>query len=211
MSTAKKIKAVLGFMKVPDVDLLKAANTVHDSLLGNASYATPPVDLAALKTEIDTLTTLVTDAEDGGKRAISAKNKQRHVVIKMLTQLGHYVEAACNDDLATFNTSGFVQAAATTTPAGPLSQSAFKYIDRGPNSGQIEIKPLPQSGVLLFEVQYAVVTKGTPGAWDSLQLTNSKATVISGLTPGATYAFQIRAVGKLGYNDWSDSTTFICA
>jgi hypothetical protein len=39
----------------------------------------------------------------------------------MYTQLGHYVEAACNDDLATFNTSGFTQAVKTKTPAAPLT------------------------------------------------------------------------------------------
>jgi len=35
-------------------------------------------------------------------------------------------------------------------------------------------------------------------------------TTISNLTPGATYAFQVRALGRLGYTDWSDSMTFIC-
>jgi hypothetical protein len=34
---------------------------------------------------------------------------------------------------------------------------------------------------------------------------------ISGLTPAGTYQFQVRALGKLGYTDWSQSMTFISA
>ena len=30
---------------------------------------------------------------------------------------------------------------------------------------------------------------------------------VEGLMPGTTYAFQVRALGRLGYTDWSDSTT----
>ena len=35
-------------------------------------------------------------------------------------------------------------------------------------------------------------------------------TTIAGLTPGTTYAFQVRALTKNGYTDWSDSVTIIC-
>ena len=90
MSKVKTIKALLGFHRTSDADLLKFLNTVHDGLKGNSVYATPPVDLATFKTDIDSFTVLVTDAADGGKKAISAKNKQRQVVIKMVKLLGHY-------------------------------------------------------------------------------------------------------------------------
>jgi hypothetical protein len=33
---------------------------------------------------------------------------------------------------------------------------------------------------------------------------------VNGLTPGTTYAFQVRVRGPLGYTDWSDSVTFMC-
>ena len=31
--------------------------------------------------------------------------------------------------------------------------------------------------------------------------------LLNGLTPGTTYAVQIRAYGTLGYTEWSDSVT----
>jgi hypothetical protein len=33
---------------------------------------------------------------------------------------------------------------------------------------------------------------------------------IDGLTPGTVYAFQVRALGKVGYTAWTDSTTCMC-
>jgi hypothetical protein len=212
MSIQKKIKAVLGFHGVSDADLLKRLNTVHDGLVGNAAYPTPPVDLAAFKTAIDSFTVLLADAADGGRRAISAKNKQRVVLIKLVTQLGHYVEAAADDDLATFNTSGFTPFVKTSSAPAALPPARIKWVDRGPNSGQIVVKPQPLPGALHFDLQYGVVSKGSvPTTWETIPLTSTKPATITDLTPGATYTFQIRALGRLGYTDWSDSVTFICA
>src|SRR6516225_6173020 len=109
-STPTKIKAKLGLHKVSDTDTVKALMTAYEGLLNNPKFPNPPVALADFKSGLDQYSSLIIDAEDGGKKAKSAMVKQRGVVIKMYTQLGHYVEAACNDDLATFNTSGFTQA-----------------------------------------------------------------------------------------------------
>lgn len=213
MSTiVKKIKAVLGFQKLLDPDLLKLLNTVHDALDGNKSYATPPIDMATFKSGIDTFTTLVTDAEDGGKKAIAAKKKQREVMVKMLVQLGHYVENACNDDPQVFSTSGFTAVSTTRTPAQPLPPAQIEWIDRGPGSGQVVLKPTKILKAVSYDVRYAVVGNGgTLGSWTTVGLPGSKKATISNLTPATTYAFQIRALGQLGYTDWSDSMTFVVA
>ena len=108
-STPNKIKAKLGLQGVSDPDAAKAFMTSYNGLLNNPKYSNPPVDLAIYKAGIDQFSTLIIDAEDGGKKAISAKDKQRIAVSKLYTLLGHYAETACNDDLATFNTSGFTQ------------------------------------------------------------------------------------------------------
>src|SRR6266702_2916503 len=108
-STATKIKAKLGLHRVSDPDAAKVFMTSYQGLLNNPKFPNSPVALATYKSGIDQFSALIIDAEDGGKKAISAKDKQRVAVIKMYTQLGHYAEAACNDDLATFTTSGFTQ------------------------------------------------------------------------------------------------------
>ena len=62
-----------------------------------------------------------------------------------------------------------------------------------------------------YDVRYALLGTGaTPGTWTSRTLIGPKKTTFSNLTPGATYAFQVRALGRLGYTNWSDPIMFIC-
>lgn len=208
----KKIRAILGFQGTSDADLLKLLNAVHDSMANNPAYPNPPVAMTDFKTVIDSFSTLITDATDGGKKAISAKGKQRRAVVKLVAQLGHYVEAACNDDLAIFNSSGFKAASNTKTPPQPLIQAVIKYVDRGANTGQIVVKPDTQKGAVSYEVRSAAVpTAGATPAWANVVQTSPKGFTITGLTPGTAYQFQVRALGRLGYSDWSEPVTFICA
>jgi hypothetical protein len=208
---AKKIKASLGFEKVPDNDLLKRLDAICVGLTGNSAFTNLPVDIGAFKAAVDSYHVLTTDALDGGKKAVSAKRKQRAVVIQMATQLGHYVEAACNNDFATFTTSGFVAVSNMRTLPQPLAPAAIKWVDRGPTSGSILVKVTGLRGALTYDLRYALFSAGgTPGSWISLTLTSPKTVTLNNLTPGATYVFQVRALGKLGCTDWSDSTTFIC-
>src|SRR5207247_1476369 len=92
----KKIKPLLNFNKLADNDLLKRLHAIRDGLNGNSAFPNPPVDMPTFKAAVDLYDTLTTDALDGGKKVISAKRKQREVVIKMAMQQGHYVWAASN-------------------------------------------------------------------------------------------------------------------
>ena len=208
----KKIKPSLGFAKLSDFDLLARLNAVRDAMTNNPAFPSPPVDMAVFRTAIDSYGTLITDALDGGKRVISLKRKQRVLVSNLATQLGHYVEAASNNDLATFNTSGFVAVTNTRIPPQPLNAGSFKYVDRGPLTGQVVLKPAPQNGAVAFHLRYCPVpAAGASPSWMDMPLPGSKAVTVSNLTPGTNYQFQIRALGRLGYSDWSNLVTFICA
>jgi hypothetical protein len=212
-STPNQIKAKLGLHEVSDTDAVKALMMAYEGLLNNPKFPTPPVDLPTYKAGIDLFSTLIVDAEDGGKKAITAKDKQRVVVIKMYTLLGHYVENACNDDLATFTTSGFTQAAPKVKSAPqPLTEAKFSWIDRGPNSGDVVVLPEKQTGAIAFDVRYALEgAGGVLGPWTTITVTKPRKVTISGLTPAGIYQFQIRALGVLGYSDWMDTKTFIVA
>jgi hypothetical protein len=208
----KKIKVLLGFRELSDVELLKRLDAILDGMTGSAVFAAPPVDMASFKAAVDTYDTLVTAALDGSKKAISAKREQREVVIGMTTQLGHYVEAVSNNNLTTLQASGFVARIPKRTPPQPLIAASLKYVDRGPNTGQVWVKPVPQKGAVAFELRYCPVPPaGAAPDWVSLSLPGSKAATVSNLTAGVTYQFQVRALGRLGFADWSDIVTFICA
>jgi hypothetical protein len=86
---------------VSNSETATALMAAYNGMLNNSAYPNPTVALPTFKAGIDLYSALIVDAEDGGKKAITALNKQRVEVIKMYTLLGHYVEMACNDDLAT--------------------------------------------------------------------------------------------------------------
>ena len=214
MSTkVKKIRAYLGFGKTSDADLLKVLEGVLNGMTNNSAYPNPPVALTDFKSAIDSFSVLVTDALDGGKKVNSAKRKQRGVVVKMVTQLGHYVEAACNDDVATFDTSGFTAVSTVRTPPQPVSGAKISWVDRGANSGQVLVRISPITGAVSYELRYGLIGNGgaPPAIWTTLPLAGTKTATVNNLTPGASYVFQVRGLGQLGYSDWSDSVTFICA
>jgi hypothetical protein len=74
----------------------------------------------------------------------------------------------------------------------------------------VKVKGLPNA--IGYDLRYGVVVNGStpPATWTTLALPGSKKVTVSNLTPGATYAFQVRAFGRLGHTDWCDSMTFIC-
>ena len=212
MSTKEKqIRPLDGFSKAADADVVSRATLVHTNMTGNANFPTPPVDLAALKTATDSLSALMAEALDGGKKVIAEKNKQRTAVIKMLRLLGRYVEVACKDDMAIFKSSGFEPASTTKTTSQPLSEKVRK-IEHGANSGQIVVwlRSFPKASS--YEIRYGAVGAGgaPPASWTNQLIANVKAPInFSGLTPGTTYAFQARALVEDAYTDWSDSVTFM--
>jgi hypothetical protein len=210
MATEKKIKALDGFSKATDNDVINRGTAVQTGMTGNANFPNSPVDPAVLKTSIDSLSALVAESLDGSKKVIARKNKQRETVTEMLRLLARYVEVACKNDMAIFQSSGFQAASTTKVQAQSLSES-IRSIRHGANSGQVivRIKGIPQA--LVHEFRYAVLTNGIPGTWTNLLVTNIRAPLaLSNLTPGSTYAFQVRALKKDGYTDWGDSATFMC-
>jgi len=161
MAKVKPIKAQLAFTKTTPPDVLSRANAVYAGMLNNPAYPTPPVDMATFKADIDKLTAATAAALDGGKKAIAELHHQEEVVIKDLRQLGHYVEAACKDDMTIFTSSGFLALASVRTTTPPLTES-IRRIDAGANSGQLLVTIVADYTAFSYEIRWAPVTNGTP-------------------------------------------------
>jgi|SRR2546426_6394380 len=199
------IKPALGFTQMPDGDVLARLNAVHDGMLNNPAYPTPPVDLAGFKAAIDAYTAASAAALDGGKSAITERDKRRAEAVIMLRLLGHYVEVACKGDPNTFVSSGFVAATAQRTTPQPVAVPSIVKIDQG-NTGQLLVT-IQSVRARSYELRYGAIP--VPGAtvnWTTVVVPSTKpATPINNLTPGTTYSFQVRAFGKLGFSNWSAS------
>jgi len=210
MSEPKQIRASDGFSRVLDLDVVARGHAVLNGLSGNPAYEHPPVELAVLKAALDSYSAAIAEALDGSKKAIADRNKRRREVITMLRLLGRYVEVTCKNDLAIFASSGFEAASNSRTPPQPLAQPTIDYIEQG-NSGQLLVAIKPVKKARNYELQYAALSGGTPGQWTTITVTSSRPAIpVNGLTPGTIYVFQVRALGKLGHTDWSNSSTRMC-
>jgi len=207
----KKIRPSENYVSMKDADLLTASRTVETSMTGNVNFPNPLIDpQKVLKVDNDSFDALIAQAQDGGRKVVAQKNKQREVVIKDLRLNGRYDESISNNDLAIFTSSGFVPTSGVRAPQVPLSPT-IRSLNHGTVAGQLIVRMKAVAGALSYELRYAPETNGVPGTWVSQLVTAVKSPIpINGLTPGTVYAFSARAMDKAGYSDWSDPVTMMC-
>jgi hypothetical protein len=211
-SKTKSIRPLEGYTIMTDADIVARALAVQSGMTGNSNFQNLPVDLAAFKTDIDSLSAFISEALDGSKKVVAQKNKQRQVVIKSLKLLARFVEVHSNADEAIFKSSGFEAASTTRVPPAPLPLPIIRSVDHGYISGEIvvQVEAIPKAKN--YEFRYGAVLNGAPPtSWTSKVASKVRPPVpFQGLTPGTVYAFQVRAFGVAGYTDWTDSTTCMC-
>ncbi len=203
----KKIRARYGLTRLPDGDVGPLLVCSLNGLTNNATiYSKPPIDPAVYDAGITAYLAAVPVALDGSRTAIAHKNKLRAAATRMYVELAHYVEANCQDDMPTFLLSGFQPVATTKAPPQPLDQPSILSLVHGPVTGQMKIRISPVPKALSYDVRYGAVPSGggTPATWTEETTTKTKS-VISNLTPGTMYTFQVRALGRLGKTNWSDA------
>src|SRR5206468_5199135 len=105
---------------------------------------------------------------------VAHKNKLLQAAVRMYVELAHYVEANCNDDLATFLLSGFQPASSTKTPPQPLDQPSIT-VEPGPVTGQMKAKIGSVPKALSYHLHYAPVPSGggAPATWTDQIITST--------------------------------------
>src|SRR2546422_3966776 len=154
----KQIHVNVGYSTLSDKDLATQGVAVVDGMTNNPKFQNPPINPADLKTQIEIFASLIAASADGSKKVITERKKQRAVVVKMLRQLGHWVEANCNDDPAILQSSGYQQHATSvrTTPQPLDGPPSFK-VENGPNSGQAIMRGKPVPKAVSYTPRYAPI------------------------------------------------------
>jgi hypothetical protein len=207
----KKLKVLFDFLRLPSDAFVSRLTQIHDKMAGNPAFPNPPVDLAAFLTAISTFSTSVVASLDGSKQAKAIMKKQREGLVKMAEQLGHYVEAASNNEPVTFTSSGFEIRSTARVPAPPLAEPAINSVEQG-KSGELLVIVEPVQNARIYEIESAPVsTGGTSPVWTKITVaTVRKPVPVQNLTPGTTYMFHVRAFGKPGFTDWSQPVQRMC-
>jgi len=210
MPISKRIKPLLGFSRTPDTDVLLRGRRIYDCMLGNRHFLKLPLDLEEFKQQLDSFAQAIGESLYRDKRVTARKNKYREAVIRSIRILGHYVEHHCDGDLTKLISAGFEPLPTSHVPPSPLPKPRIREIRQG-LEGQllVYITPLGRRA-LSYELRYGSGDR-LPESSKTLIVPSARAAVrVDGLTPGTIYAFEVRAFGKLGHTDWSDSATRMC-
>ena len=214
MPISKQIRVRRGYTKLSHHDFWLVLRRLYEGLLKNPHFPKPPVDLGLFKTKIDKYSAAITATMGGAKIAFSQRDSLREDLTKMLLELAGYVEAESYNDPAIFATSGLEALPSAHVPHQPLDRPRIPKIDHGAVSGELLVwMPPSLRKIIKYDLRHAPVdADGVPtGEWTERIVTSSQGPVsIKNLKPGTVYAFQIRALGKLGHTDWSDSVTKMC-
>jgi hypothetical protein len=202
----KKIRALLAQTTMPDGDLRALLESCLKGMSANATvFPKSPVDLTAYESTIHAYEGAMPAALDGSKTAIALKNKLKGDAVHLYNQIAHHVESNCNSDMATFLLSGLQPVPTTKAPPQPLDTPTMD-VTPGPVSGTLKGKIHTVKKALSYVVHHGAVLPGStvPATWIEQVITNAKPIIFSNLTPGTIYSFQVKALGRLGYTEWSD-------
>jgi hypothetical protein len=204
------IRAHLGYSRDSDDKVSIRGRAVLLGMKGNDKFPNPPVKLGDLEAAADDFDQSRAQALDGGKKAFAQKKKCRAILIKILLQLGHYVEAVAEDNMDVFVSSGF-EPAGKSGPTGAILPRILK-LKQG-KSGELYVwYQAFYRQVLYYELRYGA--QGPDGAlpdpWmPSLESKQARRpTLIQNLTPGKIYCFQVRVYkNDEAFSDWSSTAT----
>jgi hypothetical protein len=211
MPGTPRIKVWLNWVRSAPPELKTRAEIVYKGMNDNPDFSTPPFPLSDLRTETDNLGDAIVKAMDGDKQARAELKHQREIVVNMLRELAHYVEANCRGSEELLRSTGFEPAPTTRKQTPPLSKY-LRSIRPGPNRGEAFVTLLDDREAATYELGRAVRgPDGVPGNWLVIPVAQTRpATLLKDLEPGVTYLFRIRAVLSSGYSDWSDPVSYIC-
>jgi hypothetical protein len=213
MPVSKSIRVKVGYAKMRHPDYLQFVKGVYKSVLENPRFPKLPVDLVVVKAILDEYESAVVAADDGSKTVLLRRNALRENLDKMVRQIAYYVEAASDNDESVFATSGFEALPTVRKSPQPMDTPQILKIAHGANSGLLVVSLSPtHRKVVKYELRYGPAESDpNTASWitSSIAVYRRPAT-IDNLTPGTVYAFQVRALGRLGFTDWSDPTTFMC-
>jgi hypothetical protein len=201
-------KARIDYSGEPDGGLSGPAHNVHDNMVANAAtFASPPITMAAFKTMIDDWDTALGESLKGGSDRTTIKNNARAALEDTLAQLGAYVNLVAKGDQATVDLSGFP----SYVTGHAISGSGVTFIPQnvrwedGTIPGQQVMRWKGDGSHSTYEVQTCSGDPNVETNWTYKGSFSGGRAVLNGNTPGSKIWGRVRKIGTGGQvGDWSD-------
>ena len=196
-------------LKFKDDDLGAAIALILTGMTGNAVYPQPVPTLATLAAKGDAFKAAV-QANDGGTVAVARRDQARGDVMDVLRLLATYVQHASEGDRVALLSSGFpLQRQRSVGSVQPIAAPTGLTIRRGKASGQAVVRCTRLPSARVYEWRYAPAA--TPTAWTLSDTAAAASRVLAGLASATLYVVQVRAHGRVGASDWSESVTLVAS
>ena len=155
-----------------------------------------PVDMT---TRITALQVAITNYQDGGQQALTARKVALAAVIEGLDALAFYVQTVARFNLPLLLASGF-QARSNSRAQSELDTPSITGIDND-SPTELDVHVTSVANAYGYEAQTCIGT----GAWMSVKYSQQARTItLTGLTTGTVYNVRVRALGgSTGQSDWS--------
>jgi len=196
------IKPAISFLNYDtDGQLIIDVGALITALTGNKSYLAPSPTLAAITAALNDFTAALSAAADGGVTLTAIKNAKRAALVSLIRALALYVQANCNNDLATLKSSGFPTQSPENQPVGEMPVPRGLAVALGISSGKLDVSVIPVAGASSYNWR---VTTGVGVAAVVLVAQSTAADyTFAGLTPGQLYYAEASAVGAAGAGGWT--------
>src|ERR1051326_4536803 len=101
------VRVARNFGRFTNGQLATAGTAVATDMDGKPKLPEPPVKIFDFKLGLEIFIAAVAVAQDGGKKAIAERNKQRRAFIRMMNKQADYVEEVAGTDVTVVVNAGF--------------------------------------------------------------------------------------------------------
>ena len=194
----------LGLDRITPSALLVKARNLVSKLTGNIAFPTPTPTLPVVTAAADVLEAAINahDANPGPGEVVD-RNIAFQAMKGIVTDLGGYVQAASNGDLALIKSAG-CGVRRTGSPIGELPAPKGMLAVSTPYPGRIDISWGGVRGRSMYEPEICEGDPNVEANWRVLFLTSRNRHSITGLRSDAVYHFRVKAIGTAGASPLSE-------
>jgi hypothetical protein len=188
-----KNRITTGFNSLSDSSFSDKAESIYESMNGNANFPSPIPALADVSAAVTAYSTALITAQSRDKNDVAIKNQNRDALTDVLTQLASYVMLTANGDRAMLVSSGF-DLAKEPQPS-PIAKPDNVQVVNGINAGELVVSVTAVKGAKSYVHQYTGDPVTAESDWMHVNSTSSKYT-FRNLDSAKRYWCRVAAVGS---------------
>jgi hypothetical protein len=183
---------------------MATAKAIVAAMTGNAAFATPDPQLAAVTTAVTELQAAQTSVKLRKPGAVQDRNEKRKTLTTLLEHLKSYIQRTADSNSDTAAT--VIKSAAVGVRQAVIRQKQTFTVKEGPVSGSVKLTTASVASRASYEWEYSLDGGKT---WVVMPPTLQAKASIQGLPVTATAFFRSRAVTRTGAQDWTQPLSIV--